>query len=69
MTEAGMSAMEAIQSATITPAMIFKMENRIGQVSKGFYADIIAVEEDPTQNIETLKNVKFVMKEGKIYKK
>ena len=69
MTEAGMPAMEAIQSATITPAMILKMENRIGQIAKGFYADIIAVEEDPTQNIETLKNVKFVMKEGKIYKK
>lgn len=69
MTEAGMPAMEAIQSATITPAMILKMENEIGQVAKGFYADIIAVEEDPTQNIETLKNVKFIMKEGKIYKK
>ena len=69
MTEAGMPAMEAIQSATITPAMILKMENKIGQIAKGFYADIIAVEEDPTQNIETLKNVKFVMKEGKIYKK
>lgn len=69
MTEAGMPAMEAIQSATITPAMILKMENRIGQIAKGFYADIIAVEEDPTQNIETLKNVKFVMKQGRIYKK
>ncbi|MBE7641029.1 amidohydrolase family protein [Salegentibacter sp. BLCTC] len=69
MTEAGMPAMEAIQSATITPAMILKMENKIGQIAEGFYADIIAVEEDPTQNIETLKNVKFVMKEGKIYKK
>ena len=69
MTEAGMPAMEAIQSATITPALILKMENKIGQIAKGFYADIIAVEEDPTQNIETLKNVKFVMKEGKIYKK
>ncbi|MBI6117911.1 metal-dependent hydrolase family protein [Salegentibacter maritimus] len=69
MIKAGMPAMEAIQSATITPAMILKMENKIGQIAEGFYADIIAVEEDPTQNIETLKNVKFVMKEGKIYKK
>jgi len=69
MTEAGMPAMEAIQSATITAAKILKMENQIGQIAEGFYADIIAVDEDPTENIETLKDVKFVMKEGKIYKK
>ncbi|GGW84178.1 metal-dependent hydrolase family protein [Salegentibacter mishustinae] len=69
MTEAGMPAMEAIQSATITAAKILKKENEIGQIAEGFYADIIAVDEDPTENIETLKDVKFVMKEGKIYKK
>ncbi|HKL35959.1 MAG TPA: amidohydrolase family protein [Salegentibacter sp.] len=69
MTEAGMPAMEAIQSATITAAKILKMENQIGQIAEGFYADIIAVDEDPTENIETLKDVKFVMKEGEIYKK
>ena len=69
MTEAGMPAIEAIQSATITAAKILKMEDEIGQIAEGFYADIIAVDEDPTENIETLKEVKFVMKEGKIYKK
>lgn len=69
MTEAGMPPMEAIQSATITAAKILKRENQIGQIAKGFYADIIAVDEDPTENIATLKDVKFVMKEGKIYKK
>ncbi|MBZ9629240.1 amidohydrolase family protein [Salegentibacter sp. LM13S] len=68
MTEVGMPAMEAIQSATITAAKILKMENEIGQIAEGFYADIIAVDEDPTENIETLKNVHFVMKEGKVYK-
>ncbi|WP_282018133.1 metal-dependent hydrolase family protein [Salegentibacter mishustinae] len=69
MTEAGMPAMEAIQSATITAAKILNKEKEIGQIAEGFYADIIAVDEDPTENIETLKDVKFVMKEGKIYKK
>ncbi|OEY71771.1 metal-dependent hydrolase family protein [Salegentibacter salarius] len=69
MTEAGMPPMEAIQSATITAAKILRKKNQIGQIAEGFYADIIAVDEDPTGNIETLKNVKFVMKEGKIYKK
>lgn len=68
MVEAGMPEMEAIQSATITPAKILKMESETGQLDSGFYADIIAVDEDPTKNIETLKNVRFVMKEGNIYK-
>lgn len=69
MVEAGMPAMEAIQSATITPAKILNVENEIGQIAAGFFADIIAVKEDPTQNIKTLENVVFVMKEGKVYKK
>ncbi|APG63942.1 amidohydrolase [Tenacibaculum todarodis] len=69
MVEAGMPAMETLQSATITNAMLLKMENEIGQVKKGFFADIIAVDDDPTKNISTMENVVFVMKGGKVYKK
>ena len=54
MVEAGMPAMKAIQSATITPAMILKMEDKIGQVKKGFFADIIAVSENPEKNVGAL---------------
>jgi len=68
MTEAGMPVMDAIISATITPAKVLNMENESGQIAPGFYADIIAVNEDPTQNVSTLKEVVFVMKEGKVYK-
>ncbi|MFT6959289.1 MAG: imidazolonepropionase-like amidohydrolase [Polaribacter sp.] len=68
MVEAGMPAMETIQSATITNAMLLHMENEIGQIKKGFYADIIAVDDDPTKNIATMENVVFVMKNGKVYK-
>ncbi len=68
MVEVGMPEMEAIQSATIIPAKILNMESQIGQIAPGFFADIIAVKEDPTQNIKTLENVEFVMKEGEIYK-
>jgi imidazolonepropionase-like amidohydrolase len=60
--------MKAIQSATITPALILNMENEIGQVKSGFFADIIATSDDPTENIKTMENVIFVMKEGKIFK-
>ena len=69
MVEAGMPAMEAIQSATIAPAKILHMENESGQIAPGFFADIIAVKEDPTRNIKTMEDVVFVMKEGKVYKK
>ena len=69
MVEAGMPAMETLQSATITNAKILKMENEIGQIQKGFFADIIAVNEDPTKNISTMENVVFVMKNGVVYKK
>ncbi|QMU62963.1 MAG: amidohydrolase family protein [Flavobacteriaceae bacterium] len=69
MVEAGMPAMEAIQSATITNAMILGMENEIGELKKGFFADIIAVDKDPTKNIEIMENVSFVMKDGIVYKK
>ncbi|MCG2419509.1 amidohydrolase family protein [Aequorivita sp. F47161] len=68
MVEAGMPAMEAIQSATIIPAKILMAEDEIGQLEPGFMADIIAVDEDPTKNIKTLENVVFVMKNGVIVK-
>lgn len=69
MVEAGMPAMETIQSATMAPAKILNMEAEIGQIQTGFFADIIATNDDPTQNIKTMENVVFVMKEGKVYKK
>jgi imidazolonepropionase-like amidohydrolase len=68
MVEAGMPAIEALQSATITNAMLLKMEDEVGQVKKGFLADIIAVNDDPTKNISTMENVVFVMKDGVVYK-
>lgn len=68
MVEVGMPAMEAIQSATITNAGILKMKDKLGQIQKGFLADIIAVNEDPTKNISTMEHVVFVMKDGKVYK-
>ena len=68
MVAAGMPVIEALQSATITNAKLLKMENELGQIQKGFLADIIAVNEDPTKNITTMENVVFVMKDGIVYK-
>ena len=68
MVEAGMPAMEAIQSATTTNAKVLGLSDKIGVIAKGFVADIVAVNENPLENIHTLENVIFVMKDGKVYK-
>ncbi|MDT0552536.1 metal-dependent hydrolase family protein [Urechidicola vernalis] len=68
MVEAGMPAIETIQSATVTNAKILEMQDEIGVIETGKLADIIAVDENPIENIHTMEKVVFVMKEGEIYK-
>lgn len=68
MVEVGMLPMEAIQSATIVPAKLLNIGDKLGSLKEGKIADIIAVQENPIQNIKTMEDVKFVMKEGKVYK-
>lgn len=68
MTEVGMSPMEALQSATINAAELLKVSDQLGTIEPGKWADIIAVKENPLENIKTLQNVVFVMKEGFVYK-
>ena len=67
MVDAGMPVKDALISATITNANLLGVDN-LGQLKTGYIADIIAVEENPFKNVNTLENVIFVMKEGKIYK-
>jgi imidazolonepropionase-like amidohydrolase len=69
MVEAGMPVMLAIQAATKVSAELLGIQDQLGTIEKGKIADIIAVNENPVDNIATLQNVAFVMKEGKIYKK
>jgi len=69
MTEAGMPFFEALQAATITNARILKRENKLGQLKKGFYADIIAVKGKlDEKSVDKLKSIEFVMKNGEIIK-
>lgn len=68
MTDGGMSPMEAILCATLEAARMLKMENQLGSLEKGKLADIIAVNDNPLQNITTLEKVIFVMKDGVVYK-
>lgn len=68
MVEAGMPPMEAIKSATSNAALLLGKEAELGSISRGKFADIIAVDGDPANDIKTLKNVTFVMKAGKVYR-
>lgn len=68
MVEAGMPAMEAIKSATIVNAQILGMSDKIGSIESGLLADIVATDENPVKNIQTMEKVTFVMKDGVIYK-
>ncbi|HST11618.1 MAG TPA: amidohydrolase family protein, partial [Terriglobales bacterium] len=61
MTKLGMTAMDAIHSATSRAAEMLDMPSQIGVVAPGAYADVIAVQGDPLQNIEELGRVQFVM--------
>ncbi|MDO1513421.1 amidohydrolase family protein [Maribacter confluentis] len=67
MVKAGMPIIESLRSATITNAKLLG-ESKLGLIKEGFIADIIAVNANPIENVETLTNVIFVMKEGVIYK-
>ncbi len=64
----GMSPMDAIKSATTNAADLLDMKGQLGVIAPGAYADIIAVQGDPLANVEALKNVTFVMKDGAIFK-
>jgi imidazolonepropionase-like amidohydrolase len=66
MVDYGMPVVEALKSATSVAGRVLHME--IGQVKAGMYADLIAVDGDPTKEIAALRRVKFVMKAGTVYK-
>jgi imidazolonepropionase-like amidohydrolase len=63
-----MPPLAAIKSATSTAAKVLKLENSIGRVKAGLYADLVAFDGDPTRDISALRRVKLVMKNGVVYR-
>ena len=68
MVENGMTPMQAIQAATTADADLLGVSSKLGSITRGKLADIIAVRGDPLQDVRLLEDVRFVMKEGRIYK-
>jgi imidazolonepropionase-like amidohydrolase len=66
--EFGMSPMDAIRSATSRAAEMLDMSGELGIIAPGAYADIIAVASDPLRDVNALKDVRFVMKNGVVFK-
>jgi imidazolonepropionase-like amidohydrolase len=69
MVKDGMTPVQALTAATATDAHILRREADLGRIRPGMLADLIAVPGDPTQAIEVLSRVQFVMKNGAVYRR
>jgi imidazolonepropionase-like amidohydrolase len=68
MVEYGMPVADVLRAATSGNADIFHLEDRVGRLREGLLADIIAVAGDPLADVSVLRDVRFVMKDGHVYR-
>ncbi|MEY4376443.1 MAG: hypothetical protein RJB26_993 [Pseudomonadota bacterium] len=66
--EAGMTSLQALQAATVNAARMLGAEQDLGSITPGKYADLIALDADPTQDIRALRTIHWVMKGGQVFR-
>jgi imidazolonepropionase-like amidohydrolase len=66
MVEAGMSPLDAVRSATCHAAELLRVDTEIGRCSPGYVADLIAVKGDPTKDISALRDIRLIIKNGRL---
>lgn len=69
MVRGGMSPRQALLAATVVNAKIIRMDHQLGRIRPNFLADLVAVAGDPTKRIESVRDVRFVMKNGVVFKR
>ncbi len=69
MVDYGMKPLQVLQSATSVNADVFHLTDQVGIIKSGLFADLIAVEGNPVENISNIRKIKFVMKDGEIYRR
>lgn len=65
--KAGMTPLEAIQAATITPARVMKLDNEVGTIEAGRRADLIVLDASPVENISNIRKVRLVLTQGRLF--
>ncbi len=69
MVRGGMTPAQTLQAATAVNARILRLQDKLGRIYPGLWADLVAVGGDPTANIEAARDVRFVMKAGVVYRR
>lgn len=67
MVDAGLTPMEALKAATLNPAKYFEMEDELGTIDEGKWADLLILDANPLENIENTLEIDAVIKKGEVY--
>ena len=66
LSEAGMTPREVLRSATVTPAEFFDIEDKLGTIEEGKFADLVILKSNPLESVKNMQDIDFVIAKGKI---